>query len=291
MQGDEELLIQSHLDKVKNLMMKSLAETPLAFLTRDYSHLFGSGKMLRSRMIFRIGPASRVDSHTLGSAAAAVEMIHSASLLHDDVIDGGYLRRGAPAFWVDRGVSGAILLGDLLLFKAMELVMGLENGRLIPPLVKLTGAMCEAESEQELVLRGTPSRWEDCVRIARLKTGSLFAFAGHACGGTDAVLCEKLQEAGFLIGTAYQLADDILDANGNPDTSDKTLGSDRARLKTTAATALLNSNIPNPASCIDNLLEQAGGSLSAWAHVKQAWDTYLDLDIRPTLHRNLATLP
>ena len=103
------------------------------------------------------------------------------------------------------------------------------------------------------------------------------------------MLCEKLQEAGFLIGTAYQLADDILDANGNPDTSDKTLGSDRARLKTTAATALLNSNIPNPASCIDNLLEQAGSALSAWPHVKQAWDAYLDLDIRPALHKNLAT--
>ena len=290
MQGDAEHSILTHLEEVKQWMVRSLAETPLAFLTRDYSQLFGSGKMLRSRMIFRIGPASRIDPNTLIGAAAAVEMIHSASLLHDDVIDGGYLRRGAPAFWVDRGVSGAILLGDLLLFKAMELVMGLENGRLIPPLVKLTGAMCEAESEQELVLRGTPSRWEDCVRIARLKTGSLFAFAGHACGGTDAALCEKLQEAGFLIGTAYQLADDILDANGDPGTSDKTLGSDRARLKTTAATALLNSNISNPISFIDNLLEQAGTSLSAWPHVKQAWDMYLDLDIRPALHKNLTTL-
>ena len=290
MQSDDELSIQTSLDEVKKLMTKSLAETPLAFLTRDCSQMFGSGKMLRSRMIFRIGPASSIDPAVLAGAAAAVEMIHSASLLHDDVIDGGYLRRGAPAFWVDRGVSGAILLGDLLLFKAMELVMGLDHGRLIPPLVKLTGAMCEAESEQELVLRGTPSRWEDCLRIARLKTGSLFAFAGYACGGTDAELCDKLQEAGFLVGTAYQLADDILDANGDPGASDKTLGSDRARLKTTAATALLNSNISNPVSYIDNLLGQAGTALSAWPSVQRAWELYLERDIRPALHKNLVTL-
>lgn len=237
---DDDHLLDQHLDEVRKLMAGCLAETPLHSALADCKNLFGTGKMLRSRLALRVGLAANVPYSTVLRAAAAVELIHAASLLHDDVIDGGFLRRGAPAFWVDRGIPAAILLGDLLLFKALELVSPVENSRLLPVIIKLTGEVCEAESEQELITRGKLADWETCVNTARRKTGALFAFAAHACGGDDAALSDALQESGYLVGTAYQLADDILDANGDTESAGKTLGRDEARDKTTAARVKLD---------------------------------------------------
>lgn len=279
---DNDHLLDQHLDEVRKLMAGSLAETPLHSALADCKNLFGTGKMLRSRLALRVGPAANVPYSTVLRAAAAVELIHAASLLHDDVIDGGFLRRGAPAFWVDRGIPAAILLGDLLLFKALELVSPVENGRLLPVIIKLTGEVCEAESEQELITRGKLADWDTCVKTARRKTGALFAFAAHACGGDDAALSAALQEAGYQVGTAYQLADDILDANGDTESAGKTLGRDEAREKTTAARVKLPKNV-NPVQTINDLLDSARSGLAPWPQVQQAWDTYVRKDLRPSL--------
>jgi geranylgeranyl pyrophosphate synthase len=283
--GDASLL--DALAGVRQVMAASLAGTPLHFIVTDYEGLMGNGKMLRARLAFRVGPATGVPYRTLLNASAAVEMIHAASLLHDDVIDGGYLRRGAPSFWVERGIPGAILLGDLLLFKALDLICAVEEGRLMPRLVQLTGEVCEAEAEQELVLRGTPSGWEQCVSIARRKTGALFAFIGYVCGAGDDLLARALQESGYKAGTAYQLADDILDATGDPDAVGKTLGSDEARAKTTAAKAAARDRT-DPVEAIENLCADSTRALRPWPAVQQAWDAYMAGDFRPTVDQHLA---
>ena len=279
--------LENELAAVRRLMAEVLAETVLRRIVPDHRSLLNSGKMLRSRLLLRVGPAVGVAPSSLHHAAAAVELIHSASLLHDDVIDGGYLRRNAPTFWQEKGVPGAILVGDLMLFKALDVVGRVEDGRLVNLLVKMTGEVCDAESEQELVLRGQTSFWEHSVRIARRKTGALFAFAAQACGGNDAVLSSTLRDAGYAIGTAYQLADDILDANGDESESGKTLGTDLARAKTTAATAW---DGPTDASTyVDLLCRQASDSLVPWPAVHAAWCGYVEQDLRPALSRLLAT--
>jgi len=277
-------LLEQHLDEVRKLMAGCLAETPLHSALADCKNLFGTGKMLRARLTLRVGPAAGADYSSLLRAAAAVELIHAASLLHDDVIDGGFLRRGAPSFWVEKGIPAAILLGDLLLFKALELVTPVENGRLLPVIIKLTGEVCEAESEQELVTRGKAAEWNDCVSIARRKTGGLFAFAAHAAGGCNHELCNALQEAGYLIGTAYQLADDILDARGDAEAAGKTLGQDVARDKNTAATVKPDGE---PIRYIQQLCEDARGHLAAWPMIQAAWDDYMSRDLRPALETSL----
>ena len=235
---EEWISLDAFLDDVRAEMADELSHTTLGKLISDFSSLLGTGKMLRSRMAFRVGPASGIPRDQLVRACAAVEMVHAASLLHDDVIDGGMVRRGAPTFWIERGISGAILLGDLLLFKSLDITGRTRaDGRWTRMLVKCTGEVCEAESEQELVLRGADSTWENCVRIARRKTGALFAFIGYALAGDDPKLQEVLLESGYAVGTAYQLADDVLDATGSEADSGKTLGTDQARSKTTAASA------------------------------------------------------
>jgi geranylgeranyl pyrophosphate synthase len=274
------------LGEVRALMARSLSATTIAAAVDEWETVVGAGKMLRARLGFRVGVVLKVPHQTLVHAAAAVEMIHAASLLHDDVIDGGALRRGAPTFWVERGVPAAILLGDLLLFKALDLTCDVESAWLTPALIRATGNVCEAEAEQELVLRGSRGSWDTCVSIARRKTGALFGFIALVCGGENEKLRDVLAEAGRMVGTAYQLADDILDANGDPKEAGKTLGSDRARAKTTAVSA--TRDLGEALDEIDTLCRQAAESLAPWPAVAAAWNDYMARDFRPALDRNLA---
>ncbi len=277
--------IQDRLNEVLSLMANVLDSTPLAFLTAGEHGLFAPSKMLRSRLLFRIGPALGTHPKTLLHAAAATEMIHLASLLHDDVIDGGVLRRGAPAFWVKRGVSGAILLGDMLLIKSLDIICQVENSLLAHPFVTFTAEVCEAEAEQELIFRGKQLNWDECVRIARGKTGALFAFPAYAAAAGDPTSQQTLTEAGYRIGTAYQLADDILDAMGNDEDSGKTVGTDSARAKNTVM-SYLEQGI-EPRAYIESLCQSARELLHELPKVYEAWEEYMSCDLYPELSRHL----
>ena len=283
--------LQAFLAAVKEVMVHALAATPLQRLNSDFGNLLATGKMLRSRMAYRIGPVSGISRRDLTRACASVEMIHAASLLHDDVIDGGIVRRGAPAFWREQGISGAILLGDLLLFKALDITCTARpDGKWTSRLVRLTGEVCEAESEQELVLRGSKSTWDNCVSIARRKTGALFAFIGYVLGNGNEQLQAALEASGYAVGTAYQLADDILDATGTEEVSGKTLGTDEARHKTTAVSAAQANLGVDPAASIEAFCATSQNNLSRWPDFQESWTVYLEQDICPALKKNLQCL-
>jgi len=272
--------VARQLAATRRLMQDTLAETTLRPRVEEFAPFFNGGKMLRATLVYRIGAATGAADRTLRHAAAAVEMIHAASLLHDDVIDGGTLRRGAPSFWVANGTSGAILLGDLLFFKAIHLVRAVERGRLVNEFVNLAGEVCEAESEQELLCRCRSSRWRQIVSIARRKTGGLFAFAALAAADHSRAQQEILRESGYLLGTAYQLADDLLDVNGDPGVTGKTAGTDRARAKATAAGARSAAAIRR---AVAGFCRQSAAALAPWPAVRRAWDDYLAGDVLPTL--------
>lgn len=281
--------LDQFLQDVRLLMAESLSQTVLQQLVEESRSLLNSGKMLRSRLCFRVGLPGGVPYKTLLYAGASVEMIHTASLLHDDVIDGGHIRRGAPTFWVERGIPGAILVGDLMLFKALDLMNEVEDGRLTRQLIKVSGEVCDAESEQELLLRGGTPRWEDCIKIARRKTGALFAFAAYACGNGNEKLSITLLEAGYKIGTAYQLADDILDATGSAKEADKSLGSDQHRNKATAATAL-ECSFDQAIAYVQTLSDEALATLKPWPKVHDGWQAFMDTDMKPALAAFMASL-
>ncbi len=282
--------VLAYLDDVRQCMAEAMAKTALAPLIDDARGLLGSGKMLRARLVCRVGRGMRADQRTLRHCGAAVEMIHAASLLHDDVIDGGFLRRNYPTFWVERGVPGAILLGDMLLFKSMQLVSEVENGRLTNPFIVFAGQLCQSETEQELVYRGRQPQWENCLSIARGKTGALFAFAALAGAGSDADLGAALQEAGYRVGTAYQLADDLLDISGDEDASGKTLGTDEARQKTTAARAAAVDRGIDPVAAIWDLCREGADLLAPWPRADAAFREYLECDFTPSVMKILALL-
>jgi len=147
--------------------------------------------------------------------------------------------------------------------------------------------VCRSEVEQELVLRGSPGTWEECEQVARFKTGSLFAFAAVAASSGDPDEVNALREAGFILGTAYQLADDVLDASGNEEVSGKTLGTDNQRGKTTAITATQNAP-DNPTNYIYALLDASSSQLTAWPKLQGGWDTFLETTMKPVLNKHLS---
>lgn len=270
-------------------MAGALDDTVLRRLESSGGFSAGRGKMLRARLLLRLSPAGRIPDSLAVPAAAAVELVHAASLLHDDVIDGGLVRRHAPAFWKAHGIPGAVLLGDLMLMKALELALDAADARLVGELVRFAGETCNAESEQELLLRGGEWDWEACLDVDRRKTGALFAFAAGTAGGDDAPLRLALQEAGYALGTAYQLADDLLDVAGDGRSAGKTLGRDRARRIHTAATAFPG----RPAELRDRaraFRAQAVEPLRKWPALHAALGEYCALDFDPAVDKLLSNL-
>jgi geranylgeranyl pyrophosphate synthase len=256
-------------DKIQRLIQAQLEGRPLSALLSENMGTLVAGKMLRARLAQAIAAAVELPDDAALRIGAAVELVHGASLLHDDVIDGGVLRRGEPAFWKTHGANGAVLLGDLLVFEAMALLKPVNGATLLPLMIELGREVCEAEACQELLWRGTSGRWDQCLQIARGKTGALFAFAACAPAFADLKLQAALKEAGYLLGTAYQLYDDLCDESSES----KTAGTDLARGKLTAMS--VEDAPPDLAVEIEALLARSKPMLHPWPHVASAWDAYL----------------
>jgi geranylgeranyl pyrophosphate synthase len=249
------------------------------------------GKMLRTRLAARLatGVSEPLDLNVLAHCCAATELIHTASLCHDDVIDDGMVRRGRPALWREVGTSGAVLIGDLLFCASVQTVADAARGSYVCRFVQKVREMCAAEAEQELGLRGRSLDVSTCIRVARGKTGPLFAFVASCCGGDDRKLSEALEEAGYRVGTAYQLADDLLDVVGDESVAGKTLGSDRRRHKATLA--MIGGDSAEVARVqVGEQFDAALECLRAWPAVREALATFLSEDVVPVLERQVGSL-
>mgnify|MGYP003951089385 CR=1 FL=1 len=199
-------------------------------------HLVAAGgKRVRPLAALLMTRASGGDPAGALHVAAAAELIHSATLLHDDVIDEGEERRGRPASRVLWGNLVSVLGGDLLLTRALQLVDGAGvpgvMGDLLSTLERLVGGEVEqlkARGREDLGLRGY-------LDVVEGKTASLFGFAcrggARVAGRED--LVEPAGEFGEKVGVAFQVIDDVLDLAGDPERVGKRLGADLAEGKTT----------------------------------------------------------
>ncbi len=177
---------QLHIE-IRSAIASAMTESSIAEIADDVIKIIGTGKLLRSRLTVCVGTVANTPANVIIATGAAVELIHAGSLLHDDVIDGGELRRGAPTFWKEKGLSGAILLGDHLVAYASKLVDALHNPKLLSCLINAISNMCDAEIQQELIFRNSKPDWKLCIDIAKRKTGSLFGYAASAGAGDDAI--------------------------------------------------------------------------------------------------------
>jgi geranylgeranyl pyrophosphate synthase len=168
------------------------ASAPLRNGAREaFAAFLRSGKFLRARLYFGECPPGAASSRT----ALGLELLHAASLLHDDIVDGDRSRRGVPALWAAEGVATALLAGDWLLAEAVARLPG--DARL----AKVLQAMTRAELEHL-------SGGDDEKVYARGKTAELFAYAASLARPGDAALRRRA----LRFGLAFQQADDAADA-------------------------------------------------------------------------------
>ena len=232
-----------------------------------------AGKLLRTRLAQALAPKGWHEwlPH-LVPACTALELIHTASLFHDDVVDGASLRRGKPALWRVFTPSGAVLIGDMLFCEALSVLLETGNNRLFRLFNAKVKEVCEFEARQELLLRGKRCDLETCLDIARGKTGPLFAFAAMVCAGDDLELERSLEEAGYRIGCAYQIADDLQDEEGSEASAGKTLGTDRLRRKFT----LPQENADEARAILAGLCESAAYPLARWPEHEQRFVRFIE---------------
>jgi octaprenyl-diphosphate synthase len=233
--------------------------------------VLAGGKRVRPLACLLVTRACGGDASQAIPMAAAVELIHSATLLHDDVIDEGEERRGRQASRVLWGNLVSVLSGDLLLTSALELVQscGVEGAMAdtLATMQRLIGgevAQLKARGREDLGIDGY-------MEIVRGKTASLFASAcraGARVAGAPSEVIDAMGRFGERVGVAFQIVDDVLDLEGIPHEVGKRLGHDLAEGKTTLPLALA---LAKDAAHLRPLLitARAGDTLAA-ARVSQA---------------------
>ncbi len=192
------------------------------------------GKLLRPSLCLLVAEAiGTVDArhHALG---AALELIHTATLVHDDLIDDADIRRGRQTTHVSHGNTTAILLGDFMYTRAFSLVAGLGEIELINRLCAATNTVCEGELHQQMAARDADLSEDEYRRIIYGKTAALTELAGFfgALAG-DETMRRASAAFGRDLGMAFQVVDDCLDLSGDAQKVGKTLATDLERGRVT----------------------------------------------------------
>ncbi len=194
------------------------------------SQLKTSGKQLRPALAmigWRLGEPDR--KNEVLRIASVLEMIHMASLIHDDIIDNAGTRRGIPTLYAQVGAKQAVLAGDYLLSRAMSLVGGREGDLEASAVANAFSRLCESELEQDAGHGDFSISIVTYLRRIAGKTASLFAlsaYAGAAVAKAPIRLQQRMHRIGYNMGMAFQIQDDILDYDGTPEKLGKEVGRD-----------------------------------------------------------------
>ena len=196
----------------------------------------GGGKRLRPALVLMAADAAgyRGDAHY--ELAAVVEFIHTATLLHDDVVDESQLRRGRGTANAMFGNAAAVLVGDFLYSRAFQMMVGVDNMRVMSVLADATNTIAEGEVLQLINCHDAGVDERRYLEVVRRKTAKLFEAAarlGGVLGGVPPGIEEAFASYGMHLGTAFQLIDDVLDYSGDAAQIGKSLGDDLAEGKPT----------------------------------------------------------
>jgi octaprenyl-diphosphate synthase len=228
-------LVRPHVEKVEAAILEQARAFDPA-VEGYVSYVAGSsGKRIRPALVaLAAGATGGVNDDHL-RLGMVLELIHIATLVHDDIMDGAELRRSAPTASARWGNSLAVLLGDALFSHALELSTEFPNA-LTRKIARAANDVCTGEIIQTQRRYDLNLTKETYFKIIRMKTAALFAVAGELAaalnGGTDDVQA-RLHGYGDKLGTAYQIYDDVLDLVGDEETVGKTLGTDLEKGKLT----------------------------------------------------------
>ena len=243
--------VQGQSEETLDALLPAASSVPRKLHAAMRYTVLGGGKRVRPLLVYASGALFGADPDALGRAAAAVEMIHAYSLVHDDMpcMDDDALRRGKPTVHVAYDEATALLVGDALQAQAFEVLAGagaLPPARLVTMLRLLaqaagSGGMCGGQAI-DLDSVGLALTLEQLERMHQLKTGAMLRVSVllGALAGRDLAPAElaALDTYANAIGLAFQVVDDVLDATADSATLGKTAGKDAAANKPTYVSIL-----------------------------------------------------
>lgn len=228
----------------------------------------GGGKRLRPALVILSARACGYGGPHQHQLAAVVEFIHTATLLHDDVVDDSGMRRGRATANAAYGNAAPVLVGDFLYSRAFQMMVEVRNMRVMEVLADATNTIAEGEVMQLLQVRNAEVREEDYLHVIRSKTAKLFEAAGRLggiLGDVPPPLEAALAGYGMHLGIAFQLIDDLLDYAGNQAQTGKNVGDDLAEGKMTLPLlyAMRNATASQSALIRDAVVGEGRGDLAA----------------------------
>src|SRR5205807_7813112 len=237
------------IPRLERLLLAAARRAPRELAGAAGDLLRAGGKRVRPLLLLLSARAAVPGLRARGRVPLALvaELVHSATLLHDDVIDDGLTRRGLPAPRVAYGNAVSVLSGDWLLAASLDLALRSRVPLAMPALVRTLRTLVEGEARQ-LALRGrTDFSAEDALFVAAKKTGSLFAFCGEAgalAAGAPPEVCSALREFGQRAGCAFQITDDLLDFESDSGTLGKAVLADVVEGKPSLPLAIALKRLP-----------------------------------------------
>lgn len=228
--------VQADMQSVNSVIQLSLhSEVPLVNQIADYI-INSGGKRLRPALVLLAAGMFGNINASHHKIAAVVEFIHTATLLHDDVVDESSKRRGRHTANALFGNAASVLVGDFVYSRAFQMMVSIQNMRVMEVLSNTTNAIAEGEVLQLLNIHNAKITANDYMRVIHHKTAKLFEAAtqlGAIISGANENDERALAAYGMHIGTAFQLIDDVLDLSGDAAEIGKNLGDDLSEGKPT----------------------------------------------------------
>jgi len=228
LEADQNSLLETGLQSVEDAMLKVVNSDVTVLRDASQHILQAGGKRVRPRLLLLAYlAAGGTDITYAAEPGAAVELMHTASVVHDDINDHGVVRRGRPSVNAKWGRTFALLTGDFLFTAVYELMA--PYGELNRDLAAAATALVEGETLQAWAVKNNEFNRENYIRIIALKTAALFQSAGTIgarLADADEDVVEALGNYAYNIGLAFQIVDDILDIVGDEATLGKTSGID-----------------------------------------------------------------
>jgi octaprenyl-diphosphate synthase len=228
-------LCASDMSSVNALIRDSL-DSSVVLIRQISEYIIGSGgKRLRPMLVILAAQACGYQGRRHVTLAAIIEFIHTATLLHDDVVDDSDLRRGKESAHAVWGNAASVLVGDFLYSRSFQMMVGVDSMRVMEVLANTTNTIAEGEVEQLLTMHDPEVSQERYFSVIEKKTARLFEAAcqlGAVLTGRED-LETALATFGRELGTAFQVADDVLDYMADAGTLGKNSGDDLAEGKPT----------------------------------------------------------
>lgn len=273
---------QHDLDSTEKKIAETLGTVAPAISAVGNHLLTSGGKRIRPFLAILCSKLFGTDGDRISTLACSVEFIHTASLIHDDVVDGARIRRGQPSAHSIWGNQAVVLVGDFLYANALRLANLLEHQKIMDALCTATAKMSEGELIQ-LSKKGNPDITEDdYMKIIQGKTAILMSAAcrgGAVLGNASLQQEDALTSFGLNFGFAFQIVDDILDYMAEQDSLGKSLGKDLEEGKITLPMInLLKDANPEEANEVKEILGTERLSENNLSYIQQLMKQYKSIE-------------